>query len=160
MIISNSAGSDGPSVPPGTQIVTIGPNDEGFVYTTFNQTFTVLQVGLSNPVATSGMQTFGYNLVRQATDYATTQMINLWYTWAKYYVDHIQSTPAPDQPGDSLTTDPKNPNNVIKLKSPVTGLIPGMLVTGSSTSGILPRRADGSGATTILSIDPDGETSI
>ena len=136
MVLTTSAGSNGPSVPPGTTVMTIGPNDQGFIYTTLNNT-PVLQVGLSNPVGSSGTNTFVYNLIRDVTDYATTAMVNLWYTWANYYVNHVVSTPTPDVMGSSLTTDPKNPDNVIKLKEKVSGLEPGMLVTGSAESGII-----------------------
>ncbi len=161
MLVDNAGGSGGPAVPAGTKILTIGPNNQGFVYTTYNQTFTVLQIGLSNPVANSGTTTFGYTLIRDATDYATTKMINIWYTWANYYVQHAGSTAVPDLPGSSLTTDPKKPDNVIKLNAAQNGLKPGMLVTGSTgatDSGIAALSADGTGATTILSIDADGMT--
>jgi hypothetical protein len=161
MILTMAGGSGGPAVPAGTKILTIGPNDQGFVYTTYNETFRVLQVGLNNAIPTSGTSTFGYNLARERKDYATSRMIDIWYTWAQYYVQHVGGTPYSNQAGASLTTDPKMPNNVIKLNVPassVTGLRPGMLVTGSADSGIAALRADGTGATTILSIDPDGVT--
>jgi hypothetical protein len=158
MVIANSE-SGAPDIPPGTTIKTIGENDKGFVYSTFNGQ-PVLEVGLSSSIATSGTRAFGYTATRQRADYATTALVNLWYTWAKYYVDHVNSKPAPDLPGKSLSTDAGKLDNVIKLtnvsKGVLDGLKPGMLVTGNDKSGIRPLRADGTGATTILSIDSDG----
>jgi hypothetical protein len=103
-----------------------------------------------NVQAATGVFTF----VRPRLDYATTRLISLWYAWAKYYVDNAGGTDYPSGlPGKSNTADPKAPDNVIILKDPATGLVPGMLVTGSAGSGM-----STTSATTIESIDPDGKT--
>jgi hypothetical protein len=153
----------GPDVPDGTTVQSIGPADNpGFNFTQYDPgngiPVTVLEVQLNNTIPDSDKKSFVYNFNRVPSDYATTKLINLWYTWAKYYVDHVVSTEYPSVPGHSLTSDAKTPDNVIKLNSPAPGLQPGMLVTGSAGSGISPLRADKTGATTIESIDPDGET--
>src|SRR5262249_3934332 len=115
---------------------------------------------LNNPIPSSDNKDFGYTLTRVRSDYATTRLVDLWYTWAKYYVDHVGSKPVPDLPGQSLSTDPAKLDNVIKLTNVkpevLKSLKPGMLVTGNANSGIRALANDGTGATTILSIDPDG----
>ncbi|MFO0810254.1 MAG: hypothetical protein U0746_16655 [Gemmataceae bacterium] len=153
----------GPTVPAGTTIKSIGPvGNAGFNFTQYDPgngiPVTVLEVQLTSAVPSSGVNSFAFNFNRVPADYATTALINLWYTWADYYVRRVVSTDQPNVPGQSLTTDATKPDSVIRLNSPVTGLQPGMLVTGSAGSGILARRSDGTGVTTIESIDSDGVT--
>jgi hypothetical protein len=120
----------------------------------------VLQVTLNTSLPDSGTTANNWTFTRSTKDYVSTALINLWYTWAQYYVDHVVVTESPPGglEGHSLTTDAKMPDNVIKLDSPAPGLKPGMLVTGDASTGIFQLRPDGSGATTILSIDADNET--
>jgi hypothetical protein len=153
----------GPNVPDGTIVKTIDTkNGQEFNFKPYekDKAYTVLQVGLSNAVPGDGTKVIAYNLANPQTDYATTKLVNLWYTWANYYVEHVGSKPANNLPGTSLSTNKDKLDNVIKLtnvsKAVLDGLKPGMLVTGSTGSGIFPLRPDGTGATTILSIDPDG----
>jgi hypothetical protein len=171
MAVTNPQGSTGPAVPSNTTVLSYGPNGSNqftFVTKTFGkQTDTVLEVQLNNIVQASGSgqfpnPTYGYNYTRTPTDYVSDALVSLWYTWANYYVTHVQSTPYPNLAGHALA-DPSDPtftkdNNVIHLDHAVTGLQPGMIVTGSATSGILPTRAYGTGVTTIESIDSDDQT--
>lgn len=168
MVVAKSAGSTGPDVLSGTRVLSIGPVDNpGFHFTEY-QSNTVLEVQLNSAIAASGEgafpnPTYGYDLTRVTTDYVTTALVNLWYTWAKYYADHV-SSPAQvtDVQGQSLTTDSDQSTNQIKLTQSATalGLVPGMLVTGSANSGIFALRPDQTGATTIESIDPVDPTII
>jgi hypothetical protein len=164
MVVTKSAASQGPDVPTGTTILSWGPNGNNqFTFIPYKGDM-VLEVQLSNSIPASGggsfpNPTYGYDLRRPTTDYASTALINLWYTWAKYYVDHVQSTEYPNGlDGKSMTTDNGKKDNVIHLTSPASGLVAGMLVSGDASTGIFQLRPDGSGATTILSIDPDNQT--
>jgi hypothetical protein len=168
-----------PLVPPGTTVTSIGPvGNPGFHFAlhTFGQvTVMILEVQLNHAIPTSGENAPGYTFIRNSSDYATTALINLWYTWANYYVQHVTSpAQVPNIAGQSLTTDNAMKTNQIKLlqkHAKDLGLVPGMLVTGSTIpnsppgefdpkSGIFQLRDDQTGATTIESIDPNDDTII
>jgi hypothetical protein len=157
-----------PTVPAGTQVVSIGPaGNPGFHFTQYQFApgafDTVLEVQLNNPIAKGTNPSYAFQFNRPTTDYVSTALVNLWYTWANYYVDHVSS---PAQvlaiAGQSLTTNDKLKTNQIQLTQSATalGLVPGMLVTGSAGSGIFALRPDQTGATTIESIDPNDDTII
>src|SRR5262249_55583113 len=145
MEVKKAEGSPGPGVPDGTTVQSIGPAaNPGFNFTRYEfapgSFDTVLAVQLNHPIDKSGTKEFprpayGYALNRATADYVTTALVKLWYTWAQYYVDHASSTP-PGRPirGDSLTTDNGHKTNRIQLKesAKALGLVPGMLVTGST----------------------------
>lgn len=156
-----------PTVPLGTKVVSIGPaNDPGFHFTRYEYTpgnfDTVLEVQLNNAIPKGTNPSYAFQFNRTTTDYATTAMVNLWYTWAKYYADHVVSSDRTGIAGQSLTTDNTAKTNQIQLtqSAATLGLVPGMLVTGSTNSGIFPLRLDNTGATTIESIDPNDPTII
>lgn len=166
MRVALSAGQKNPpNVPAGTVIQRIGPaNKPGFNFTQYTPpgggATTVLEIGLNNAISTSGNKSFAYTLKRPVTDYLSNTLVNLWYTWANYYVTHLPGG-AQNQPGlaGKAVPDKAKPaavNNVIKLNSPNTHLVPGMVVTGSASSGISTKPIDGK--TTIISIDPDNQT--
>lgn len=179
MDVTIAAESGAPTVPAGTKVLAIGPAaNPGFHFTRYefqpNAFDTVLEVQLSNPIAKGTKADYSFRFNRQTTDYVTTALVNLWYTWAQYYVDHM-SAPAQvlNKAGQSLTTDNGKKTNQIKLTESATalGLVPGMLVTGSTIansppgqfdpkSGIFQLRADQTGSTTIESIDPKDPTII
>jgi hypothetical protein len=182
MDLTLSTQSGAPTVPAGTKVLSIGPAKDpqhpAFTFSRYefqaNAFDTVLEVQLNNPIAKGTNPSYAFLFNRETTDYVTTALVNLWYTWANYYADHV-SSPAQvsNVAGQSLTTDDGQKTNRIKLTQSATslGLVPGMLVTGSTAtnsppgdfdpnSGIVQLRADGTGATTIESIDPNDDTII
>jgi len=160
-----SGGPNAPVVPAGTVVDRIGPaGNPGFNFTDFTPTqggkTMVLEIGLNNVIATSGKDAFSYTLTRPVTDYVSNALVNLWYTWANHYVTHLPAT-AQNQAGLSgkAVPDAAKPtalNNVIRLDAANTHLVPGMVVTGSATSGISTKPIDGK--TTIVAIDADNRT--
>lgn len=168
MLVTIATQPGAPTVPAGTQVVSIGPaGNLGFHFTQYEYApgsfDTVLEVQLNNAIAKGTNSSYAFQFNRATTDYVTTALINLWYTWANYYADNV-SSPAQvlNIAGQSLTTDNAQKTNQIKLTQSATtlGLVPGMLVTGSADSGIFALRADQTGATTIESIDPNDPTII
>ncbi len=157
-----SGGPGAPVVPPGTVVERIGPvGNPGFNFTKFTPVgggeTEVLEIGLNNVIATSGNQSFSYTLTRPVTDYISNALVNLWYTWANYYVTHLPETAqAQTGLGGQAVPDAKAPtamNNVIRLTTANTHLVPGMVVTGA---GISTNPADGK--TSIVAIDNDNRT--
>jgi len=73
-----------------------------------------------------------FDFFRPVTDYASTAMYNIWYSWVKYYLDHLPAyteytniiNGSVDQDGAYLTFDADRP-----------ALIPGMVVAGSGLNG-------------------------
>lgn len=78
-----------------------------------------------------------YTFKRPVSDYVVSKLTDLWYGWAKYYLDLTNGTPTQDLQGD-VTAGLR----VLTLEKVPSGLVPGMTVTGAG----LP---DG---TTIMSI--------
>ena len=161
MVVSVS-GQGAPNVPAGTTVQLIGPvGNPGFNFTQYTPPgggpTDVLEVQLNNSIAASANTSYSYLFARPKTDYLSNTLVNLWYTWANYYVTHLPSSAAdqPNLPGQAVQnpTDTGAVNNVIKLDSPNTHLVPGMVVTGT---GISTNPADG--VTTIVSIDSDNQT--
>lgn len=66
-----------------------------------------------------------YNFTLAQTDYAASRIAGLWYSWAKYYVDHVPSSPQNNLAG-TISND-----NILTLAAPNPGLVPGMAVTGA-----------------------------
>jgi hypothetical protein len=86
----------------------------------------------------------GIKFKRPVSDYVSSAMISLWYSWAKYYIDH---SPVSGQQYSGTLTD-----RVITLANPVSAntLVPGMKVTGKG----IPDDSDGSFCTiTAVSLD-------
>src|SRR5215470_7620547 len=73
-----------------------------------------------------------FDFFRPVTDYASTAMYNIWYSWVKYYLDHLPAyteytniiNGSVDQDGAYLTFDADRP-----------ALTPGMVVAGSGLNG-------------------------
>lgn len=89
---------------------------------------------------------YSVSFTRPVTDYVSSVMLSLWYSWAKYYIDHTQLGSEQKYSGN-LTSD-----RVLTFKNPVLGntLVPGMKVTGNG----IPDDSDGSFCTiTALSLD-------
>jgi hypothetical protein len=93
---------------------------------------------LSHPtiVANQGLHT--YTFQRPITDYALTRLVNLWYSWAQYYVNNVNVSAVANRPG-SLTSDLR------VLTIPASDLVVGMSISGPN---IRP-------GTTVLSIASD-----
>jgi hypothetical protein len=91
-------------------------------------------ITVKGPISVSGGQSFIF--YRPVTDYAATAITNLWYSWAKYYVDQLSSKSAPSNLSGSIASK----SSIIKLNNPApANLVVGMSVT--SGPGIVP--ADG-----------------
>jgi len=131
MLVNLSGGQPkGPKVPPGTTIV------PGGIITTNGE---ITAVKLSNPIPDSKNQSFVFTFTTPVTDYATTKIIDLWYSWAKYFADTHPIAPVNNLPGTITAGSPVLTINASNLEV-------GMGVSGN---GILP-------GTTIASIATDG----
>jgi hypothetical protein len=92
-----------------------------------------------------------YVFSRPATDYAATDITNLWYSWAQYYVNQFQGFVPPS----GITGTIAAKTNILTLDSPVPStLAVGMTVSGS---GIVP--APGT-TVTILGFNPNNNKQI
>ena len=124
----------GPNVPAGTKIVSVGKRDE--------QSSTIT-VTLSAKVPVSSGNT--YTFVGPITDYVATTLMNLWYSWADFYVEQN------NVPSANLTGTIASGGRTISFGSPVPDtMVPGMKV--SSSSNVL------SPGTTITAISADRKT--
>ncbi|MBI1324798.1 DUF642 domain-containing protein [bacterium] len=87
-------------------------------------------VTVKGPVTLTGGQSFIF--YRPVTDYATTAITNLWYSWAKYYVDQFAGKTAPSNLPGSIAAK----SSTIQLSKPApASLAVGMSVTGA---GLVP----------------------
>lgn len=109
---------------------------------------------------------YGFTFSRTVTDYASTKLANIWYSWAKHYVDAV--TKSFGQGFSKVVTgtiseaaDTK-PTNQITVPGDLTKtLAPGMVVT-SQTAGIFPVATtdDPNVRVTILELKYDGTSTI
>lgn len=84
-----------------------------------------VKVTVKGPIAVTGNQSLIF--YRSVKDYATTAITNLWYSWAKYYVDQFAGKTAPTGLAGSIGAT----SSTIKLNSPApASLAVGMSVTG------------------------------
>jgi len=83
-----------------------------------------------------------YTFARPASDYAASRIINLWYSWANYYVQNAGVAP------QSLSAGTTKDSRLLTLSSPVAPgtLVPGMAVQGAN----IPAGA------TIMEVGSDG----
>ncbi len=94
-------------------------------------------VDLSQP--TAGDETGRvYNFDRKVTDYAATAIMNLWYSWAQYYVSYLNGLNLP-----SLGTIPGSLNqNILTFTNPTQvlkgQLVPGMAVAATTNPASVP----------------------
>jgi len=87
-------------------------------------------VTVAGPITLSGGQSFIF--YRTVTDYATTAITNLWYSWAQYYVDQFAGA----QPPAGATGSIADQSNTLTLDGAIpSGLAVGMTVSGP---GIVP----------------------
>jgi hypothetical protein len=101
-------------------------------------------ITVAGPVNVTGGQSFVF--YRTVSDYATTAITNLWYSWAQYYVNQFATL----QPPTGVTGTFAANTNVIKLTRPApASLAVGMTVTGS---GIVPAQGT---SVIILDISQD-----
>ena len=96
---------------------------------------------LSNPTIVANQGLHVYTFQRPVTDYALTALVNLWYSWAKYYVNNVEVSAVADRPG-SLSAD----GRVLTIQA--GDLAVGMSVTGTN---IRP-------GTTVLSVASDNSS--
>jgi hypothetical protein len=90
-----------------------------------------------------------YAFTRTASDYAVTDITNLWYSWAQYYVDQYQDFQPETVQGTLVFKNGQYATNEIVLASnPSTSLAVGMTVT--APSGV-------PAGTTILSITENAQ---
>jgi hypothetical protein len=127
-------------IPAGTKLVSYTMNKDGLT-----GTVTLSQATYPNPNNTS----YVVNFTRPLTDYVTSALLNLWYSWAQYYIDKNQV--ANQTYAGSLTSD-----RVLTFTNPVAAktLVPGMQVSGNGIPS-----GDGSFCT-ISTITPNDDTPI
>ena len=112
-------------------VASYNPNPGGMPYVTLNGT-----------IPPSGPSGAVYAFTRTASDYAVTDITNLWYSWAQHYVNLYQNF-APETYQGTLAFTGQYATNQITLPSKEPSLAVGMSVT--APSGIAP-------GTTILKI--------
>lgn len=153
MVVGSSTA--GYSVPANTKVTGITYQTEG------DPTTPIVGVTTDGPVpeTPNGQSGVIFTFTRPVTDYLSTRLVNLWYTWANYYVTQVAlDSNAQNQQGISGKAIPDSAkpaalNNVIQLDSANTHLVPGMVVTGAGIS-----TNPSNGKTTIISIDADNRT--
>jgi hypothetical protein len=102
----------------------VGTVDPNSLDPTSNKISLVLNGGSLPPVFQNS--TVSLTLQRRATDYAATDIMNLWYSWGQYYYNLGQNFNPPTQPvGGSINAN----SNVLTLNS-LNNLKVGMVVTG------------------------------
>jgi hypothetical protein len=79
-----------------------------------------------------------YNFARPVTDYAASTIMNLWYSWAQYYVNYVNTLKLP-----ALKPIPGSINqNILTFTSPTQvmagQLVPGMVVSATNNPGSVP----------------------
>ena len=128
-----------------------GGSDAAATATIGGGTVTVtLSPGVSLPINTP----VSYVLSRPATDYAATDITNLWYSWAQYYVSQFTNFVPPQGVTGSIAAN----TNVLTLDNPVPSTLKvGMTVSGPDGSGIVP--APGT-TVTILGFNPQNDKQI
>ncbi len=120
----------------------------------FNTQLTKYEVDASNPysgtasvnqaIDFSAMHPGGYSIsfTPAITDYVASPILNLWYSWAKYYIEnnpaHGQSSQT--QPGSITVPDKGRSNELVFASAIPVGeiiLVSGMQVTGPGIDGSL-----------------------
>ncbi|MHC5537915.1 hypothetical protein ACYOEI_06755 [Singulisphaera rosea] len=104
----------------------------------------IIGVELDQDVPASA-STLVYSFTLSQKDYAAGGIAGLWYSWAQYYANNVQSTAMNNATG--RVTD-----NILTLSSAATGLVPGMVVTGNGVpAGCVVLAVSGDGKTITLS---------
>ena len=116
--------------------------------TSVNPTALTVTVNSTHPGTIDGGV---FDFVKPVNDYALTDITELWYAWANYYVNTVFKDFGQPVPASAAYNPPSNtafPQNEITLTSaPSQALAPGMTVSGTGIRT----------GTTILSIqDPNG----
>ncbi|HEY7313353.1 MAG TPA: hypothetical protein VH643_28650 [Gemmataceae bacterium] len=108
-------------------------------------------VKLNSGVNLPTNQPLSYVFSRPATDYASTAITNLWYSWAQYYVNQFTNFVPPPGVTGSIAAG----TNVLTLDSPA----PSSLAVGMTVSGLGIDPAPGT-TVTILGFNPDNVNQI
>lgn len=106
---------------------------------------------------------YGFTFTRTVSDYASTKLANIWYSWAKHYVDAVTKSFGQGYTKNitgTISEDPsdKKPTNQITVAGDLTKMLaPGMVIT-SQTAKIFPEASsdDPNVRVTILSLAYDG----
>ncbi|MFO0845632.1 MAG: hypothetical protein U0797_25150 [Gemmataceae bacterium] len=87
---------------------------------------------------------FTFNFTRPVTDYASTRMANIWYSWAKHYVDAVTTKFGAGYTKDipngtiSLNTKDNLPNNEITVSGDLTSTLAAGMVVSTKTDNVFP----------------------
>ncbi|MFO1460687.1 MAG: hypothetical protein U1G08_14940 [Verrucomicrobiota bacterium] len=92
-----------------------------------------------------------FDFFRPVTDYASSTLIQLWYTWVELYRSKNAGVPSQTIVG-GIAKD----GATLSFPSPVTGLVPGMQVTGPGLDS--PNPALNQGGVIVLAIAPDRQS--
>ncbi|MFT3883736.1 MAG: hypothetical protein QM703_29415 [Gemmatales bacterium] len=110
---------------------------------------------------------YGFTFIRTVSDYASTKLANIWYSWAKHYVDAVTKSFGQGYTKNitgtiSEDSADKKPTNLITVAGDLTKtLAPGMVIT-SQTGMIFPEATadDPNVRVTILDLKYDGTSTI
>jgi hypothetical protein len=125
-VTASQPGTDGQDyVPKGTTLKSVEQNKDG--------TFTG-KVFLNGTTVGNPKPSTAYAFTKPVSDYAAGRLLNLWYSWANYFVTNIPKDVVPrdlqggtiDNAGDRVIT--------FKDMTTLPPLVPGMLVTGPGTT--------------------------
>jgi len=138
--VTSSSPSD---IPDGTTIANAQP-----VTATYPVDPATGLVQLSQNTITANQGNHTYTFARPVKDYAATAIMNLWYSWANYFV---QNAGVKQQPFDGVPINAKKPDQIYLTDAQAALLKPGMGVTstvlGTASGGGLP-----TGTTVLLKI--------
>ncbi len=123
-----------------------GGGGKGAVATAVIKGGTVTVSNWTGNLPSSG--SFSYVFSRPVKDYAVSDITNLWYAWAQYYVDQMAGSSA------TATGTVAAGSNILFLSNPSSLPAVGMTVTGQNIS-----QAPGT-TTTVLGSTPNGVDSI
>ncbi|MFO0875838.1 MAG: PKD domain-containing protein [Gemmataceae bacterium] len=106
------------------------------------------------PAAATGSEGAPYRFTGAPSSYVVSTLINNWYSWADYYVDHVNAQEFSTVNGKTFGNgDPTSPQSIwLEITDPgvIDQLKVGMVVTGT---GITPNPNPRSPNTTIAAID-------
>ena len=75
-------------------------------------------VTLKTPIAATGPSGSVYQFTRPASDYAITDITNLWYSWAQYNVQQHANFPGRDPRGDDDDHDQRQGADLHEQRDP------------------------------------------
>ncbi len=121
---------------------------DSIIYQMINGIKTPVGVNLKNALPSGVKSTDSFVFTPVVTDYAATRIASLWYSWAQYYAQRVQSTPTAKPLAGTISN-----GNILTLTNPPSGLtlVPGMAVSGADGTNVPP-------GCIILSVSPDNKT--